>query len=222
MGSAVTGNQFGIGRTISGFFRPILVTGGSFSLKNMGRAQMLCALPKKEGKAGLEHVLQSELKVALSLRGVDKTKGGPDGGVGCVQDGMVEGVDGFGAELKALAFDDVEALGDAEVDSLKTGAGEAANLTVAEAAGGLRDGAGIEPGVAGVTGESGFLIRRVLGWTVAVRTSKAGGGTGVVGRLCGEGEAVVELEDGVGLPAADDEIRSAGDVGAELPSTAEG
>src|SRR3981189_1638186 len=86
-----------------------------------------------------EHVLQCELKLALSLCVVDQTEGSADGGVRSYQDGMVQNVDRFSAELQALMLDDGEALGDTEVDRLQAGSGEASDLAVAEARGGLGD-----------------------------------------------------------------------------------
>src|SRR5258708_32519341 len=94
-----------------------------------------------------EHVLQCELKLALSLCVVDQPEGSADGGVRSYEDGMVEDVDCFSAELQALMLDDGEALGDAEVDRLQSGSGEASDLTVAEARRRLRDKARVEPDV---------------------------------------------------------------------------
>ena len=66
---------------------------------------------------------------------------------------MVENVDGFSAELKTLMLDDGEALGDAEVDRLQTRTGEAPDLAVAKARGGLGDRTGVEPNVAGAASD---------------------------------------------------------------------
>src|SRR5437016_95632 len=100
----------------------------------------------------LEQVLQGELELTLSLCVVHQPEGSADGGVRSYQDGMVQDVDRLSAELQALMLDDVEALGDAEVDRLQAGSGEASDLAVAEARGGLGDGARVEPDVAGLPG----------------------------------------------------------------------
>jgi hypothetical protein len=81
------------------------------------------------------------LELTLSLCVVDQSEGIADGGVRSYEDRVVEDVDGFRAELQALMLDDSEVLEYAEVDCLQTGSGETANLAVAEAGGGLRDGA---------------------------------------------------------------------------------
>ena len=127
-----------------------------------------------------EHVLQCELKLTLSLCVVDEAEGLPDCGVGSHQDGMVQDVDGLGPELQALVLDDSEALGDTEVDRLQTRTGEATDLAVAKAAGGLRDRRWAEPLVAGIPSESRCLLGGFDRWATAVSSGKARGRSGVV------------------------------------------
>src|SRR6266436_1913998 len=109
----------------------------------------------------LEQVLQCELKLTLSLCVVDQTEGGTDAGVRSHQDGVVQSVDSFGTELQTLVLNDLEALDDAEVNSLKAGTAEAANLAVAERPETrLRYRARTEPDVAGIVGIGGLFVRR--------------------------------------------------------------
>jgi len=124
------------------------------------------------GAMWLEQVLQCELELTLSLRVVDQTKGSADGGVRSYQDGVVQDVDCFSAELQALMLDDGEALGDAEVDRLQAGSGEASDLTVAEARGGLGDRARVEPDVAGAACDGRGLLWSLDGLSVAVALGK--------------------------------------------------
>jgi len=111
----------------------------------------------------LEEVLQCELELTLSLRVVDEAEGSADGGVRSYQDGVVQDVDGFSAELQALMLDDGKALGDAEVDRLQAWSGEAADLAVTEAGGRLRDGVRVEPDVSGSVGNRRKLPGRFDG-----------------------------------------------------------
>jgi hypothetical protein len=113
-------------------------------VKQQGSKRLVgCMLPCFVAKRlWLELVLQCELKLTLSLRVVDEAEGWTDAGVRGHQDRVVESVDGFGTELQTLALNDTEVFGDAEINSLQTGATEAADLAVAEGPkAGLRYGA---------------------------------------------------------------------------------
>ena len=79
-----------------------------------------------------EHVLQCELKLTLSLCVVDEAEGGPDAGVRSHENRVVQSVDCFGTELQTLVLNDLEALDEAEINSLQAGPTEAADLAVAE------------------------------------------------------------------------------------------
>src|SRR5260370_9392899 len=122
----------------------------------------------RSGAMWLEQVFQCELQLTLSLCVVDETEGSADGGVRSYQDGMVQDVDRFSATLQALMLDDGEALGDAEIDRLQAGSGEASDLAVAETRGGLGDRARVEPDVAGPAGNARVLLWSFDGFTVDV------------------------------------------------------
>src|SRR5580692_5647152 len=134
---------------------------------------------------------------------------------------MVQDVDGFSAELQTLMFDDGEALGDADVDRLQAGSGKASDLAVAEARGGLGDGARVEPDVAGAAWNARGSLWSFDGLSVAVGPWEARRGSGVVGGLRGDGEAIVELQDGVDLPTTNDKILRAIHVRSEGAATTE-
>src|ERR1700732_1918833 len=119
-------------------------------------------------------------------------------------------------------LDDGEALGDAEVNRLQAGSSEASDLAVAEARGRLGDRARIEPDVAGAAWNARVLLWCFDGLTVAVGPWEARRGAGVVGGLRRNGKAIVELQDGVDLPATGDKIGRAIHVRSECPAAAEG
>ena len=133
----------------------------------------LRAPPACYGVLRLEHVLQCELKITLSLCVIDEAEGSADGGVRSYEDGVIEGVDGFCTELQALMLKGSKALGDAEVDRLQAGTSEASNLAVAEARRGLGNRTRIEPDITGAASNVRDLLWSLDGLPVAVGPGKA-------------------------------------------------